>query len=397
MWGVTTYFNPAGYSSKLQNLELFAAGVRRQGLKLFVVELAFPSNSFRVPDSLADGILRLNADSVLWQKERLLNIAFERLPPECDKVLWLDGDLVFENDDWVNQTSRLLDSHKVVQPFAYAVWLPPREQWTREPRLKDLHRMPAAAAQPGLIYRPDLAHPGFAWAARRDILTSYGVYDKLILGGGDFLIMLAMYSDASLVANPAVSPCLSDRLAADVTRWADQFHNIVRGDVAHTPGTVFHLWHGTLADRRYLERYEILRAFDFDPQTDIKLDGNGCWQWSSDKPELHRRVKEYFSIRRADRIRRCAAASANQPRTCLVPAQSRFLNDRQFTGLSPGAGARVKAFAAIGISHQRLVGLLFCLMQQSVYMPGSNTIHAHRQHLRRTRNRPHGCRQTGAF
>ena len=40
--------------------------------------------------------------------------------------------------------------------------------------------------------------------------------------------------------------------------------------------------------------------FAFDPQADIALAESGCWRWSSDKPELHRAVAEFFVKRRED-------------------------------------------------------------------------------------------------
>ena len=130
-WGVTTYFNPAAYATKLRNLETFATRLRQQGLKLLIVELAFGEAPFAVPCELADSILRLRSNAVLWQKERLLNLALSQLPEVCDKVAWLDGDILFTNDEWVSQTSRLLEEHQVVQPYQLAAWLPPagEHQW----------------------------------------------------------------------------------------------------------------------------------------------------------------------------------------------------------------------------------------------------------------------------
>lgn len=310
MWGITTYFNPVQYATKLQNLERFAQRVRQQGLKLLVVELAFPETHFAVPPQLADALLQLRTTSILWQKERLLNIAIARLPRECEKVVWLDGDILFANNSWVEETCRLLDKRKVVQPFQIAHWLPQdcRADWERDPTfIAGLHKMPSMAysmahsASPSkILFRPDLAHPGFAWAAQREILHAHGLYDKCIVGGGDFFAMLAMYSGASALTNPNISVCLSHRLAADLAQWSNRFHKAVAGDVASIPGSVFHLWHGNLADRQYIERYETLREFDFDPNADIALDESGCWQWSSNKPELHKRVNAYFSSRKED-------------------------------------------------------------------------------------------------
>jgi hypothetical protein len=312
MWGVAAYFNPANYATKLRNLELFSQRVRAQGLKLLIVELAFPdSGASPVPAEFADKILRLTSNCVLWQKERLLNLGIESLPQSCDKVVWLDADILFENNGWVEQTSHLLDQHKIVQPYQLAYWLPQggEAQWQNDAAyLAKLHHLPGvgfAMRHSGehamnIVYRPDWVHPGFAWAARRSAIARHGLYDRFILGGGDFVGMLAMYSDARSLGNPNVAVCLSPHQFNHLAGWTNKFHTSIAGDVAYAPGAVFHLWHGNLPDRQYIERYEILREFDFDPETDIAADADGCWRWASDKPELQSQVKAYFSSRKED-------------------------------------------------------------------------------------------------
>lgn len=150
LWGITTFYNPAGYTNKMTHLRRFAHGVRAQGLRLMVVELAFGDAPFEVPAGLSDRLVRRRAESVLWQKERLLNIGLRDLPTACDKVCWLDADLIFENDDWASETSRLLDSYVVVQPFESACWLP--KGATAAP--------PASAPRPGQSRRPVAARHG---------------------------------------------------------------------------------------------------------------------------------------------------------------------------------------------------------------------------------------------
>jgi hypothetical protein len=81
-------------------------------------------------------------------------------------------------------------------------------------------------------------------------------------------------------------------------QWARPFFESVSGKVEYIEGRVFHLWHGDLRLRRYAERHSYLETFD--PFTDIALDGSGCWRWSSDKPDMHRLVREYFRSRSED-------------------------------------------------------------------------------------------------
>jgi hypothetical protein len=63
----------------------------------------------------------------MWQKERLLNELLIEVVAEwpwCSKVVWLDQEVIFANNDWVSLTSKLLDQFVVVQPFAEAIRLP---------------------------------------------------------------------------------------------------------------------------------------------------------------------------------------------------------------------------------------------------------------------------------
>ncbi len=117
LWAVTAYFNPVGYRRRRANYNLFRKHLR---LPLATVELAY-GGEFELGASDADILIRIRGQDVMWQKERLLNLAIEALPPSCSKVVWLDADLIFEEADWPERTARLLDRHPLVQPFSHAV------------------------------------------------------------------------------------------------------------------------------------------------------------------------------------------------------------------------------------------------------------------------------------
>ena len=177
LWGITTYFNPAGYLNKLEHLRLFSERVRKQGLKLLIVELAFGDAPYALEESLADRIIRLRSNSILWQKERLLNIAIEQLPGICDKVAWIDADILFENDDWVEETTQLLQEYVVVQPYDKSWSLSPEsEKHLRCGSIPESNwrtRMNYGAAY---LHVQDCAEimltgdMGHGWAARRSLL-----------------------------------------------------------------------------------------------------------------------------------------------------------------------------------------------------------------------------------
>ena len=68
LWGIITHVNPAGYRDKIANLTRCIEGVRAQGLRVPVVELAFDDDPFHVPETLCEHVERRRTRTVLWQK-----------------------------------------------------------------------------------------------------------------------------------------------------------------------------------------------------------------------------------------------------------------------------------------------------------------------------------------
>jgi hypothetical protein len=306
LWGVTTYFNPAGFLNKLDHLRLFSERLRQQGLRLLVVEAAFDGLPFVLDQRLADLVVRVRPRDRLWQKERLLNLALDHLPDACDKVTWLDADILLENDHWVRDTAKLLQEFVVVQPFDVAWWLPPGLQsppstLSGDEFVQIIHGLAHVQSHPSRFPATYSGHPGFGWAARRSLLDQYKFYDRLVLGGGDVAMCWGMYDQLFRVPirNWMTAFCTPMQIA-DVSIWKDRFHTAVRASVSYVPGRVFHLWHGALDDRQYHQRHLLLKRFDFDPRRDIVLDEERCWCWNSEKPELHQGASQYFQRRNED-------------------------------------------------------------------------------------------------
>src|SRR5438045_2016831 len=86
LWAITCYFNPAGYRRRLANYRIFR---ERLTIPLLAIELAYGSN-FELNEKDADILIQLRGRDVMWQKERLLNVALQSVPPTCHKIAWLD-------------------------------------------------------------------------------------------------------------------------------------------------------------------------------------------------------------------------------------------------------------------------------------------------------------------
>ena len=301
---VTSYFNPCGFRVRTENFERFVEPIRAAGIPLVIVEACFEADGKGAGATLPaeHKTLRVNARDVMWQKERLLDLGTGWLPGHCTKVAWLDADVLFDDEDWAVATSERLETAVVLQPFADAVRL---SRGALEPREGDDVFESFGAM---FVNRPEeLAHgkferhghTGFAWAARRDIVARHGLYDACIAGSGDHMMAHAFAGDWE-------SRCIKrmvghgGRHLAHFRRWSRQLHEEVGARLSFTPGRLLHLWHGTIENRRYAQRNEELCGLAFDPKQDIRVSATGCWEWASDKPELHAWARRYFEERKED-------------------------------------------------------------------------------------------------
>lgn len=302
MWGITSYYNPIGYKRRLSNYRIFRANLR---VPLVTVELSF-NGRFELSDDDADILIQLSDGAVLWQKERLLNLAVKAVPSDVDKIAWLDCDVILDRTDWIDEATRQLDEFSVVQLFSDAIHLEP-EQCVQEPaRHTDHCAVPGIATLPnarellefGANQRtPPVYQEGLAWATHRRLLEDHSFYDAAIVGGGDSLMMAAMYGRYEGL----MRRCMFNASRRDhYLRWAKPFQNSVAERIGHIPGTIYHLPHGQIKNRAYRDRHRRLAALDFDPDTDIKVGGNGAWHWARRRPDLEAFLQEYFVTRAED-------------------------------------------------------------------------------------------------
>jgi len=306
LWAITSYFNPVGYHRRLENYRMFH---RRLKVPLVTVELSFDGR-FQLSTDDADILVQLRSSSILWQKERLLNLALKSLPDSCDKVAWLDCDILFEDDGWVERANRALDEVALLHLFQE------RNDLSRDFTSGNPGSWTSILKAQSVLYQlaigetttQELCAPiqpwkgstaGLAWAGRRDILEEHGFYDACIVGAGDKAKLAAALGvfDAFTRSRP-----MNPRRTEHYVAWAKPYFNRVRGRVGHIPGVVFHLWHGDLAHRGIVERHRQFEQFDFDPYKDIALDCNGCWRWNSEKPEMQEFVRQYFASRKEDGV-----------------------------------------------------------------------------------------------
>ncbi|SKA84983.1 hypothetical protein SAMN02745166_01082 [Prosthecobacter debontii] len=281
---ITCFFNFAGFKRPRANCLRFLRAMERQGIPVFGVEAVLPN---QIP-VLADApnwrvILADPQKHVIWQKEALLNVALGMVPPEYTAIAWVDSDLDFMNPHWVSQTEQALMAYDVVQPFHEAFWS--HEDGSIE-------RRHYCSTMTGLDQQWK-GHPGFAWAARREILErAEGLYPRCVLGSGDTL-MAAAFLDSPLWHR--CEQALGTRQDLYL-RWRLQLGRVSTG---YVHGQIWHEHHGSRENRRYDERIDLIR--DLDCVNAVTVDENGLLSWTeAASPEVREAVAHYFIGRRED-------------------------------------------------------------------------------------------------
>lgn len=309
LWGITTFFNPCQYQSKLANYRIFRKFLP---IPLLAVELSFNAR-FELGYSDADILIQIHGGDVMWQKERLLNIALKSLPETCDKVTWLDCDLVFTKDNWQSKVCGLLDDYKMIQPYKTVKHLPPGIPSTQYSSLAEIMAAKPILTEPSYAYslvageslsgerRPtsheEIGAVGVMWAARKDLLQQHSFYDACIIGGSDTVIALSASGRFDELKRKNI---MNDHQFEHFMDWAKPFYHEVKGSIHYVDYEVFHLWHGEFNDRCYSQRHEILKKYCFNPFTDITHDSQGCWKWNCNKTELQQCISSYFNSRKED-------------------------------------------------------------------------------------------------
>ena len=127
VWGITCLFNPYQSRSRYLNYMYFQSHIRKQGLRLVTVELADCPQHLMLRQRDSDILITKIDNSELWQKESLLNLGLSRIPSSASVVCWLDADIVFFDDNWIENLKNSILRYPVVHLFREMVYLPKTE------------------------------------------------------------------------------------------------------------------------------------------------------------------------------------------------------------------------------------------------------------------------------
>jgi hypothetical protein len=310
LWCITHYYNPLGFNSRFENFKVFYDHLLYQTTNLLVVEVALREEDF-VLHHLHDEekLLQIVDRSMIWQKERVFNLCLKLLPSSCTKVVWLDCDVLFDNVNWVLETSNLLEHYCVVQPYFMNARLP--HTIRNIDYGMDITRFPWGfvdeSRSHGDVHCHYLEqqgtrgwnHPGYACGFQRWLLEKHGLYDRCIAGSSDNMIYRAILKD--YYHKLIILGGYNKKSLEYYWSWAKPFADDIGLQVAFARDTFcYHLYHGRVQKRQYLSRLDYLKDhFDHGKDLEINPD-NGCYRLPPNKLYIRDWLNGYYERRKDD-------------------------------------------------------------------------------------------------
>jgi hypothetical protein len=290
-----SFFNPARFRRTLNNACYIIKILREKKIPCYVAECVFNDEKPQIAG--ADLVVRSN--SYMFYKEQLINKLEKIVPENYTKLVALDGDIMFDCPDWIDQISVALDKCDVIQPFLKACWLTPDNKRVRSWKYGQSY----ALLKNIEITKQNLHeyHPGFAWAFRRDVFRKLGgLYPNAIIGSGDSLFTFCFYKngipDFWMAENRN-----GGALKAVLENWPEYHANFKRVNpkLGHLTIKCLHLFHGLMQNLQYNTRYNDFLKHGFESwTTGITYNKDGITEFTD--PKQRNALLEFFKSRNED-------------------------------------------------------------------------------------------------
>lgn len=267
---ITALFNPCHYISHQYNYLEFKKHIEQFG-DLFTAEISF-NGKFLSPTKNSVHIKGSN-NNILWQKERLLNIALESLPKIYKNIAWIDCDIIFDDPLWHKQLLCLLQDYKIVHLFKNAT----RENIFSESILNNISQ----------------GVSGFAWAARREELDAVKFLDNQVIGGADLIMASSFMSRLDILHRRQMNYIDN----AQTQDWIKDTTASIGGSVSNINCTIQHLYHGSIDNRQYQDRTELITEIN---NSKIFLSSVDKYIWHNANNNLTQKIIAYLKNRQED-------------------------------------------------------------------------------------------------
>jgi hypothetical protein len=296
LYVIIPYFNYCHYQRRKELFMEFYDRLKDDPrIRIVICEATESGDEFELPRDLPNlfAHIHVKTRNQIWIKESLINIAVGRLPTHWKYMAWLDCDIEFLNNTWVEDAIAEMEKYEVIQLFSVINYLGPQNESIKTDKsFGYMYRK--SGREYSQKYKYGFWHPGFAWACTKHAYQIMnGLIDYAILGSGDHHMALGLISRVECSHPKDIHP--------NYKKLLREFEKQVRPlRLGYIDGTILHYWHGDLKLRRYKERWQILVENKYDPLQDVYCDPMGLWQLTDSGKRLEQDIRDYFAERNED-------------------------------------------------------------------------------------------------
>jgi hypothetical protein len=292
---ITVISNICNFKRRWQLMIEFIDRIKQfKNIELYVVELIYENQIFRITDPNNPNHLQLKTEHALWHKENMINLGIEKLlPKDWKSVAWIDGDIEFENLNWVDETLKVLTKFDLVQLFTtcfdldennipMSIWQSYGYKYCQGETFKH---------NKGINYW----HSGYGWACTRDFYNRIGkIYDKGIIGSGDYILTQA------IIGNIASADKSLTEFKNEIIEYKEKINNYDI-KIGYISTNIKHYFHGSKINRKYIERNQILIKHRYNPLLHLEYNNDGILVPTKNmSEEFIKDIKDYFFQRNED-------------------------------------------------------------------------------------------------
>ena len=295
---VAVISNPCEYKRRWKlALDFFKRMEATKNVKLYVAELCYGDQEFKVTNEDCPRHLQLRTQVPLWIKESLISVLVRKLlPPDWKAFAWIDADVEFfggsNTDSWALDALKVLNgAANVVQLFSVMLDMDAQGATMQAFQGAAYQYVNKMKRGNGINFY----HPGYAWAMTREFFEATGgLFETAILGSGDN-IMFGAWTEQR-VLNTESSPGYLRAFEEYLERCKK-----AKVRIGYIPYVMRHYFHGTKKSRGYDTRWKLLVKYNFDPTIHLDRDENGLVVVNEKFPiELQDAIMQYFWSRNED-------------------------------------------------------------------------------------------------
>lgn len=293
---IVPYFNFFNWSLFKKNLDFFFFKNKFTSNSKVILSEGYINYPLQDYSKIVYKHFKFELKNMFWAKENLINLAINRLPKDWQYAVWIDRDIIFESDLWIQESIEKLKNADVIQTWNKLYYLNKDNQILHKnhPNLSIFY----TKSSPEFFNKK--GHSGMGWGINKNFYNKIGkILDWQIVGGGDvtFAFCCGMQDKEKLKMLPSVQ---TEGMRNEIFKYSQQFKDV---KYDYVNASIYHYIHGTHDNRQYKSRWDILHNNNFDPSKDIIYNNEGiigfteCWNMKSKKE-----IESFFLRRKEDDI-----------------------------------------------------------------------------------------------